>query len=48
MHDVARRIVEDRRRPLQEAMDEMTDEEALAFVKGLKLLAERLGTGEEN
>jgi DNA-binding MarR family transcriptional regulator len=48
MHDVARRIVENRRRPLQEAMDEMTDEEALAFVKGLKLLAERFGTGEES
>ena len=50
MHDVARRIVEDRRRPLKEAMGKMTDDEALAFVKGLKLLAESLGTvaGEEN
>ena len=50
MHEVARSIVEERRRPLQEAMNKMTDEEALAFVKGLRLLAESLGTtaGEEN
>ena len=50
MHDVARCIVEDRRRPLQEAMNKMTDDEALAFVKGLRLLAESLGnaTGEED
>ena len=50
MHQVARRIVEDRRRPLQDAMSQMTDEEALAFVKGLRLLAGSLGTaaGEEN
>jgi hypothetical protein len=43
-------LVEDRRRPLQAAMSQMTDEEALAFVKGLRLLAESLGTaaGEEN
>ena len=50
MHDVARCIVEDRRRPLQAAMSQMTDKEALAFVKGLRLLVESLGTaaGEEN
>src|SRR5919199_3161201 len=42
MHEVARRIVEGRRRPLKEAMSKMTDEEALAFVKGLRLLAESL------
>jgi DNA-binding MarR family transcriptional regulator len=50
MHNVARCLVEDRRRPLQAAMSQMTDEEALAFVKGLRLLAESLGTaaGEEN
>ena len=50
MHDVARCIVEERRRPLEEAMSKMTDKEALAFVKGLRLLAESLGTpvGEEN
>jgi DNA-binding MarR family transcriptional regulator len=48
MHEVARRIVEDRRRPLQDAMNQMTDEEALAFVKGLRLLARSLGAaGEE-
>ena len=44
MHEVARTIVEKRRRPLQAAMSKMTDEEALAFVKGLRLLAESLGT----
>jgi DNA-binding MarR family transcriptional regulator len=43
MHEVAGRIVEDRRRPLQEAMSEMTDTEALAFVKGLRLLARSFG-----
>ena len=43
MHEVARRIVEDRRRPLEEAMSRMTDDEALAFVKGLRLLAESFG-----
>jgi DNA-binding MarR family transcriptional regulator len=49
MHDVARCIVEERRRPLQEAMNKMTDVEALAFVKGLRLLAESFGSGvEEN
>jgi DNA-binding MarR family transcriptional regulator len=50
MHEVARSIVEDRRRPLQKAMSGMTDEEALAFHKGLGLLAESFGTavGEEN
>lgn len=50
MHEVARSIVEDRRRPLQTAMSKMTDTEALAFVKGLRLLAESFGTvaGEEN
>jgi DNA-binding MarR family transcriptional regulator len=48
MHEVARRIVADRRRPLREAMSKMTDVEALAFVKGLRLLAESFGAaGEE-
>ena len=46
MHEVARRIVEVRRRPLQDAMSKMTDEEALAFVKGLRLLAQSFGAGE--
>ena len=50
MREVARTIMEDRRRPLQVAMSRMTDEEALAFHKGLGLLAESFGTavGEEN
>jgi DNA-binding MarR family transcriptional regulator len=48
MHDAARCIVEDRRRPLKGAMSEMTDGEALAFVKGLRLLAESFAAGEEN
>ena len=49
MHEVARRIVGDRRRPFHDAMSKMTDEEALAFVKGLRLLAQSFGaaTGEE-
>ena len=47
MHEMARCIVEDRRRPLQKAISKMTDDEALAFVKGLRLLAESLGAGTE-
>ena len=49
MHEVASRIVGDRRRPLHDAMSKMTDEEAMAFVKGLRLLTESFGaaTGEE-
>jgi DNA-binding MarR family transcriptional regulator len=47
MHEVARSIVEERRRPLQEAMNEMTDEEAMAFVKGLRLVARSFGSGAE-
>jgi DNA-binding MarR family transcriptional regulator len=48
MHEVASTIVEKRRRPLQAAISKMTDEEALAFVKGLRLLAESLGNVEED
>ena len=50
MHEVAQRIVESRRGPLERAMRGLTDEEALAFVKGLKLLAASFGAtmGEEN
>ncbi len=50
MHEVAGRIVGDRRRPLHDAMSRMTDGEVLAFVKGLRLLAESLGAakGEES
>src|SRR5215217_9488514 len=49
MREVAGRIVEDRRRPLHDAMSKMTDGEALAFVKGLRLLAQSFGAaaGEE-
>lgn len=47
MHDVARRIIEDRRHHLQDALSKMTDKEALAFVKGLKLLAESFVVAEE-
>ena len=49
MREVAGRIVRDRRRPLQNAMSKMTDGEALAFVKGLRLLAQSFGAaaGEE-
>jgi DNA-binding MarR family transcriptional regulator len=43
MHEVAGRIVGDRRRPLHDAMSKMTDGEALAFVKGLRLLAQSFG-----
>lgn len=49
MHDVARRIVESRKQRLEGAMSSLTDEEAEAFLKGLKLLAEGFGVvfGEE-
>jgi len=49
MREVARRIIGDRRRPLDEAMSKMTDGEAMAFVKGLRLLAQSFGAaaGEE-
>ncbi len=49
MHEVARTIVEKRRRPLQAALSKMTDDEASAFVKGLKLVADSFGAaGEES
>ena len=44
MHEVARTIVAKRRRPLRAAMSKMTDDEARAFVKGLRLVAESFGT----
>ena len=49
MHEVAGSIVAKRRRPLEVAMSKMTDDEAVAFVKGLRLVAESFGTaaGEE-
>ncbi|HET7478025.1 MAG TPA: MarR family transcriptional regulator [Rubrobacteraceae bacterium] len=45
MHEVARRIMEDRRKPIERTINSLTDEEARAFVKGLKLMTEGLGTG---
>jgi DNA-binding MarR family transcriptional regulator len=47
MHEVARQIIDERRHHLQDALSRMTDEEALAFVKGLKLLAESFSAAEE-
>ena len=50
--ELARRIVEDRRRPLEWAVSRMTDEEARSFLKGMKLLVKsfdvvhRRGTDE--
>ena len=38
MQDIARRMMEGRRRRVEEAVGSMTDEEARAFVKGLKAL----------
>lgn len=38
MQEIARRIVGRRRQQLMWAVERMTDEEALAFLKGLKLL----------
>lgn len=48
MQDIARRITESRRRRLVAAIEPLTDEEARAFAKGLKLLAEGFGAGEES
>jgi DNA-binding MarR family transcriptional regulator len=38
MQDIARRMMEGRRHRVEEAVGEMTDGEARAFLKGLKLL----------
>jgi DNA-binding MarR family transcriptional regulator len=43
MHDVARRIVASRKEKLEDTFSSLTDEEAEAFLKGLKLLAEGFG-----
>jgi DNA-binding MarR family transcriptional regulator len=50
MHGVARRIMEVRRGQLNAALDALTDEEALAFYKGLKEITAALGRvpGEDN
>jgi hypothetical protein len=46
MQDVARRMMEGRRWRLEEAMSSLTDEEAQAFLKGLKLLVESIDVVE--
>jgi DNA-binding MarR family transcriptional regulator len=43
MRDVARRLMEVRRRRLAEAMGRLTDEEAGMFVRGLRTLTEGFG-----
>jgi DNA-binding MarR family transcriptional regulator len=51
MHDIAHRIMQGPRERVQGAIDSLTDEEARAFVKGLKLMAEGFvggAPGEEN
>jgi DNA-binding MarR family transcriptional regulator len=48
MQDIARRMMEGRRRRLVEVVNPLTDEEARAFLKGLRLLVERFdGVKEE-
>ncbi len=42
MQKIARRIMEGRRRRIQEAVKVLTDEEARAFLKGLRLLVQSL------
>lgn len=50
MHEVARRIMESRRSRLLRAMEPLTDQEARAFLKGLRTVTESFGAapGEEN
>ena len=47
MQDVARRMMEGRRERLEEAMSSLTEEEARAFLKGLKLLVESFDVAEK-
>ena len=47
MREVAQHIIDNRRHDLQDALSKMTDKEALAFLKGLKMLAEGFGAAEE-
>lgn len=47
MHDIARRMLEGRKRRLWEAVNPMTDEETRAFLKGLRLLAESFDAAKE-
>ena len=50
MHEVARRIMESRRRRLAAALKTLTDEELLTFLKGLRTITENFGAApaEEN
>lgn len=45
--EVARRIVATRRRPLELAVERMTDEELEGFLKGMRLLVESLDASRE-
>jgi DNA-binding MarR family transcriptional regulator len=47
MQDIARRMMEGRRRRLAEAVNPLTDEEAWAFLKGLRLLVESFDGAKE-
>lgn len=47
MQDIARRMMEGRRRRLREAVNSLTDEEARAFLKGLRLLVESFDGAKE-
>ena len=47
MQNIARRMMEGRGRKLREALGRMTDEEAAAFLKGLKLLVESFELSRE-
>ena len=47
MQDIARRMMEGRRRRLGEAVNSLTDEEARAFLKGLRLLVESFDGAKE-
>lgn len=46
MKDIASRMMEGRRSKLEKAMQEMTDEEVQAFLKGLRLLVGSFEEGE--
>ncbi len=47
MQDIARRMMEGRRRRLVQAVNSLTDEEARAFLKGLRLLVESFDDAKE-
>ncbi len=47
MQDIARRMMEGRRHRLREAVKGLTDDEARAFLKGLKLLVESFDAAKE-